>query len=127
MEPRVQQEYDAIRALLGDIAKRQDRAEKRAEAADKRMDRWEQRADRADKRRAAWEARTDARMEKHDKQIQASRRLVETGMKVLTRLVVDVRDVKKDLHEMKKTLRLLVETRTNGNGRRKHPPFYSVQ
>jgi len=66
----------------------------------------------------AWEVRTDARLAKHDKQIEASRRLVETGMKMLTRLVVNVR-------EMKKTMRLLVEARADGNGRRKNLPFYS--
>jgi septal ring factor EnvC (AmiA/AmiB activator) len=87
MEPEVQERFERIEATLDRITKRQERAEKRAEAADKRMDRF-------------------------DKQLQATRKLVEYGMKIIVGLA-------KDTRELKRSQKAFLDSLRNGRNGRK--------
>ena len=88
MEPEVRERFDRIEATLERIAEQQERGEKRAEAADKRMDRF-------------------------DKQLQATRKLVEYGMKIVVNLAQDTR-------ELKRSQKAFLDSLRNGrNGRKR--------
>ena len=90
MDPEVRAEFDEIRAILRQSAERMDRAEARAELSEQRMNR----------RMEVVEKRTNQRMELAGKrldrieqgqerfnvQLQATYRLVETGVKLVTQL-----------------------------------------
>src|SRR5215831_16320125 len=62
-------------------------AEKRADCADERMDRAEKRADQAEKRADRAEQRAD----KFDRQLQATRNLVQKGMQIVVKSNVEFR------------------------------------
>src|ERR1700719_3210263 len=64
---------------------------------------------------AAWRARmdrADQRMEKFDQQLQAMRKLVEAGMKIVSHLAADTRELKRSQKAFLDSLR------NSGNGRR---------
>lgn len=81
MDPQAQRELSEIRALIREGAARAAENHRQAMA---RMDRAEARADRA-----------DARMDRFDRQLQATRKLVEAGIKMVGRLAADTRELKK--------------------------------
>jgi peptidoglycan hydrolase CwlO-like protein len=133
MDPEVRAEFDAIRSILRESAelgratdKRMDRAEKRMDHAEKRTDRAEKRMDRHDRKMealdAAWRERVDRadqrmdhadkRMDKFDQQLQAMRKLVEAGMKIVSQLAADTRELKRSQKAFLDSLR------NAGNGRR---------
>jgi len=127
--PEAEREYAEIRELLRQSAKRQaafeawstesfkranermDRAEKRAELYEKRQKkRWEQ----ADRRwKEAWEE-ADQRMAKSEKQLQATRKLVEAGMKMVMRITTRLDKVAKTQDAFLRSLR---NGHNAGNGR----------
>jgi hypothetical protein len=101
MDPEVRAEFDEIRAILRETAalgratdKRMDRAEKRMELAEKRMELAGQRGD------------------KFDLKLEATRKLVEAGMKIVSRLAADTRELKRSQKAFLDSLR------NAGNGRR---------
>jgi len=113
MEREVQQQFDAIRAILREIAlrgeqteirfnRRMDRAEKRMDLADKRMDRADKRMDRAEQR-----------AELADKRIEATRKLVDAGMKIVMRNSAEIKAVTK---RMDAFLRSARNGHNGGNG-----------
>ena len=94
MDPEVRAEFDAMREAHR-------RAMERMDKADRRMDRAMERMDRADKR-----------TEKFDQQLQAMRKLVEAGMKIVSQLAADTRELKRSQKAFLDSLR------NSGNGRR---------
>jgi hypothetical protein len=57
--------------------------------------------------------RADQRMEKFDRQLQAMRKLVEAGIKIVNRLAADTR-------ELKRSQKAFLDSRRNaGDGRRR--------
>ena len=93
-------EIDELWALHRAAMARMDRAEKQWAAADKA---WRERAD-----------RVDARMDKFDHQLQTTRKLVEAGMKIVSRLAADTR-------ELKRSQKAFLDSLANGsNGHRRN-------
>ena len=74
-----------IRASLAEVARRQADAEVRMDRAEVRMDRAEARTDRAEARMD----RMEASMAKFDKRLEVTRRLVQAGIKFVTKLAVE--------------------------------------
>jgi hypothetical protein len=105
MDPQVRAEFDEMREAHRLAMERMDRAEKRMDRHDRKMEAldaaWRERMDRADKR-----------MDKFDQQLQAMRKLVEAGIKIVSRLAADTRDLKRSQKA------LLDSLRNAGNGRR---------
>jgi hypothetical protein len=112
MDPEVQAEFDEMREAHRRAMERMDKADARAaenhRRAMERMDRAEKRAALADKRAAL----TDKRMEKFDQQLQAMRKLVEAGIKIVSQLAADTRELKRSQKAFLDSLR------HTGNGRR---------
>ena len=119
MDPEVRAEFDAIRSILRESAelgratdKRMDRAERRMDRHDRKMEAldaaWRERMDRADQRMD----HADKRMDKFDQQLQAMRKLVEAGMKIVSQLAADTRELKRSQKAFLDSLR------NAGNGRR---------
>src|SRR5215831_18708484 len=76
------------------ILESQLRAEKRADRADERMNRADERMDRAEKRADQGEKRADRaeqRADKFDRQLQATRNLVQKGMQIVVKSNVEFR------------------------------------
>jgi hypothetical protein len=92
MEPEVRERFEKIEATLDRIAERQERAEKRADEMEIRFNR---------------------RMDRFDKQLQATRKLVEYGMKIIVGLA-------KDTRELKRSQRAFLDSLRNGRNGRKH-------
>ena len=108
MEPEARARFDEIWAILREVAERQraaeirmDRAEQRLDRAEQRMDRAEQRMEKSDRKwdqrmkdsDRKWDQRmkdSDQRMEKSDqkwdKRFEATRKLVEAGIGIVSRL-----------------------------------------
>jgi hypothetical protein len=98
MDPKVRAEFDEMREAHRLAIKRMDRHDRKMEALD-----------------AAWRARmdrADQRMEKFDQQLQAMRKLVEAGMKIVSHLAADTRELKRSQKAFLDSLR------NSGNGRR---------
>ena len=126
MEREVRAEFDEIRAILRDVAASQEQAEKRAELrhqqAELRHQQAELRLDRAEARMAKY----DQRMAKYDQRFEATRRLVEGGIKFVQRM--DERQSQK-LATLAQTVDKLAKAQQafldslrrggNGNGRRR--------
>jgi hypothetical protein len=68
--------------------------------------------DEADARAAENHRRAMERMKKFDQQLQAMRKLVEAGMKIVSRLAADTRELKRSQKAFLDSLR------NSGNGRR---------
>jgi hypothetical protein len=131
MQPESGDRLQYIETVLQRITERQDKAAENLEKKDlqwkRRMDRAEQRMERHDKRMAAadrkWEqrwarneerwTRLEERMAITDKQIQATRRLLEGGIKFVSRLSVEVREVSK-------LQKAMLRSQGNGHNGRKH-------
>jgi len=105
MDPKVRAEFDEMREAHRLAMERMDRAEKRMDRHDRKMEAldaaWRERMDRADQR-----------MEKFDQQLQAMRKLVEAGMKIVSQLAADTRELKRSQKAFLDSLR------NSGNGRR---------
>ena len=111
MEPEVR--FAKIEAILHEMAergnavdRRMDRADARMDRADARMDRAEKRLDRAEKR-MEW---ADNRMEKYDQRFDATRKLVEAGIKLLMGLGRRQAD-------LAKSQKLFLDSLRRGNGK----------
>jgi hypothetical protein len=105
MDREVQAEFDEMREAHRRAMERMDKADARA-AEDHR--RAIERMDRAEKRAAL----ADKRMEKFDQQLQAMRKLVEAGIKIVSQLAADTRELKRSQKAFLDSLRHA------GNGRR---------
>lgn len=92
LDPRVQAEFDEIRAIIREGAIR---AEKRHQEMDRRIEenerRFNQRMNRAEKRMEL----ADKRMDKFEQKLEATRKLVEAGIKMVSRLASDTRELKR--------------------------------
>ncbi len=101
-----EQRFERIEAILQVMAERSDRMEirfnERFEKAERRMDRLEKQAKDAEKR-----------MAKFDRQLLATKRLVDTGMKIVVQLAKGQREFEKSQKAFLDSLR-----GHNGNG---HP------
>ena len=91
--------------------KRMEASDKRMEASDKRMERYEQLSKERHERAMERLDRAMQRLDKADIQIQATRKLVESGMKMVVRLGTRINDLAK---------RQDAFLRTFGNGRNGH-------
>jgi hypothetical protein len=81
------------------------------ELADKRMDRSEQRLERAEQR-----------MEIFDRRLETTRKLVEAGMKILTRMGQRQQTVEDAIRELAKSQKAFLDSlRRGGNGSRHLP------
>ena len=98
MDREVQAEFDEMREAHRRAMERMDKADARAAENHRRA---MERMDRADKR-----------MEKFDQQLQALRKLVEAGMKIVSQLAADTRELKRSQKAFLDSLR------NSGNGRR---------
>jgi chromosome segregation ATPase len=119
MDPEVRAEFDEMREAHRRAMERMDAADKRMDAAEKRLDRhdrkmealdtaWRKRMDEADRRAEL----ADRRMEKFDLKLEAMRKLVEAGIKMVSRLAADTRELKRSQKAFLDSLR------NAGNGRR---------
>ena len=101
LDPRVQAEFDEIRAIIREGAIR---AEQRYQELDRHIEanekRFNRRMDRAEKR-----------MDKFDQKLEATRKLVEAGIKMVTRLAADTRELKRSQQAF------LASFRNGSNGR----------
>jgi len=119
MDPEVRAEFDEMREAHRRAMERMNAAETRMDRTDKRMDRHDRKMEALD---AAWRKRmdeADRRMElanqrgdKFDLKLEATRKLVEAGIKIVSRLAADTRELKRS---QKAYLDFL---RNAGNGRR---------
>jgi hypothetical protein len=98
MDREVQAEFDEMREAHRRAMERMDKADARAAENHRRA---MERMDRADKR-----------MEKFDQQLQAMRKLVEAGIKIVSQLAADTRELKRSQKAFLDSLR------NSGNGRR---------
>src|SRR5271167_1572142 len=92
---------------------RMDRAEERAKKADERMDKAEERAKKAEERMDRAEKLADARGAKFDQRLEATRKLVEAGMKIMVRMNTRLDEIAKSQKQILKSL----ERGRNGHGR----------
>jgi len=120
MDPEVRAEFDEMRGAHRRAMERMDAAEKRMDAAMARMDRADERMDRHDRKikalDAAWRKRmdeADRRTEKFDLKLEAMRRLVEAGIKMVSRLAADTR-------ELKRSQKAFLDSFRNGRNGRRH-------
>jgi chromosome segregation ATPase len=136
MEREVEERFEWIEASMRAAAERadraderMDRAEKRADRADERMDRAEKRADRAEKRMEKFDQRMDRAelwMEKFDRRLEATRKLVEAGMKIVVRMEQRQKHMEIRMDQLTVTVRDLAKLqkafldsmRKGGNGSR---------
>jgi hypothetical protein len=134
----IQQNEERGKQMELRFIRRMEAAEKRAEADEQkfkaRMEAWEKREEAAKRRIAAAERKSDAdhkkamermevaekRMDKFDVQLQATRKLVEAGMRIVINLGAEVRELKKVQQELAKSQKAFLDSlrRGNGNGRR---------
>ena len=123
MDPEVQAEFDEMREAHRRAMERMDKAEARAaenhrramermELAEKRMDKADARAAKNYRRAMKRMELAEKRMEKSDQQIQATRKLVIAGMKIVSQLAADTRELKRSQKAFLDSLRHA------GNGRR---------
>ena len=108
MDPEVRAEFDAIRSILRESAELGRATDKRMDRAEKRMDHAEKSMELAVKRMEL----AEKRMDKFDQQLQAMRKLVEAGMKIVSQLAADTRELKRSQKAFLDSLR------NAGNGRR---------
>jgi hypothetical protein len=103
MDPEVRKEFDEMRETV-----------RRNEAASKASyDRAMKRMDRMDRRHE--EAMT--RMDKFDKKLEATRRLVEMGMKLMMQLRQSQKETSAQIKATDAQLKALIAFRSGGNGR----------
>jgi uncharacterized coiled-coil DUF342 family protein len=99
MEPEVQRQFDEIRAILRETARRGEEMERRWDGAHakamRRMDRAEQ------------------RMDIFDKKLEATRKLVQEGMKLV--IAWDKRH-RAEMAELRKSQKAFFDSFRNGNG-----------
>ena len=119
MEPDVEKRFERIEALLHAMAGRENQMEirfnQRMEQAAQRMDRAEQRMDRAEQR-----------MEKFDRQLKATHKIVQVGMKLMVRLEerqkatdIKIEALTASVREIAKSQKALLDSlRRGGNGSR---------
>lgn len=108
MEPEVRERFERIEANFERAEKRMERAEKRMAAADRRMER-------VDKKRELEHQRAMDRMDRFDRQLQATRRLVEAGIKLVAQLTRDTRELKQSQRAFLDSLRNAGNGRKHGN------------
>jgi predicted nucleic acid-binding Zn-ribbon protein len=129
MAPEVEARFARIEALLhagverGNqmeirFNRRMDRAEKRMERAEQRMEKFDQRTEKFEQRMEKFEQRMEKFelvMEKFDRRLEATRKVVETGMRLMVRLNVTVNKLAESQKAMMDSLR------TGGNGHARGP------
>ena len=107
MEADVQARFERIEAILEAIAARQDRFDKHLQAAAARQDRFDKQLQAA----AARQDRADSRMDRIDKQLQVTAKLVAEGVKL-------VRTLARDTRELQRSQKAFLDSlRHGGNGR----------
>jgi methyl-accepting chemotaxis protein len=108
MDQEVRAEFDEIRSILRESAELGRATDKRMDRAVKRMDHTEKSMELAVKRMEL----AEKRMDKFDQQLQAMRKLVEAGLKIVSQLAADTRELKRSQKAFLDSLR------NAGNGRR---------
>ena len=58
--------------------------------------------------------RAELRMDKFDKRLEATRKLLEGGIKFVTRLSVEVRELKREVSEVSRIQKAMLRSHTNG-------------
>jgi hypothetical protein len=86
MEPAVEKRFRRIEAILRESAERS-----------------------AERNRLA-----DLRMDKFDKKLEATRKLLEGGIKFVSRLSVEVRELKREVSEVSRIQKAMLLSHTNG-------------
>jgi hypothetical protein len=56
----------------------------------------------------------DLRMDKFDKKLEATRKLLEGGIKFVSRLSVEVRELKREVSEVSRIQKAMLRSNTNG-------------
>jgi hypothetical protein len=63
--------------------------------------------------------RAELRMDKFDKKLEATRKLLEGGIKFVSRLSIEVRELKREVSEVSRIQKAMLQSHTNGkNGHR---------
>jgi hypothetical protein len=114
---RFQRDMEAAKRRMDAAERRMDAAERRMDAFDRRMEasdrRFEKRMQAADERfRQRMEA-ADQRMDKFDKQLQVTRKLVQAGIKLVSTLAADTR-------ELKRSQKAFLDSFRNGSNGNRH-------
>ena|SRR5579871_2604889 len=119
MEPEVEARFQRIEADLAAAARQNREAMARLDLEEERAKREEVREEARAKREEARLAKNHEaameRMEKFDRQLQATRKLVEAGMKIVSRLAVDAREARKETRELKAEFRSYLRAQKNGH------------
>ena len=106
MDPQIEKRFERIESLLHATAVRGTEMEERF---NRRMDRAEQRMDRAEQRMD----RAEQRMEKFDRRLIAITKLIQHGMKLLSRNEEEIGKLSAEVRALTRFQR-----GSNGNGRR---------
>lgn len=118
MAPEVEVRFARIEALLREGAERghqmEMRSNRRMDRAEKRMKMAEQRTEKFERRRG----NADQRMETFGRRLEATRKVVETGMKLMVRLNANVNKLAESQRAMMDSLRIGGNGHTHGPGRR---------
>jgi hypothetical protein len=93
---RFQRDMEAAKRRMDAAERRMDAFDRRMEASDRRFEKRMQATDERFKQRM--EA-ADQRMDKFDKQLQATRKLVQAGIKLVSTLAADTRELKRSQKE----------------------------
>jgi len=127
MEPEVRERFERIEATLAltadnhrrameELDKRMRAAEKRNEEALKRMEAAEKRADRLDARERSHHKAAMERMDRFDKKLESTRKLVVAGIGMVTRLAEENRRARADTAAFKAEVRAFIRAQGNGRG-----------
>ena len=113
MDVDVRERFDRLEAIMHAAVVRQNEIERRF---DERHEKAMARMDRADDRMAKAEARmdrADARMDKFERNLEGMRKLLVTGIKMLTQTQAEIRDLKRAQKAFFESFR---NGRNGGNG-----------
>lgn len=115
MDPEVR--FQRIESLLHAMAERENQMELRF---NRRMDRAEARMDRAEERMDRAEAASAKRMELFDKRLEATRRLVQGGMKMVIEIGRRQKENQVEIRELRKSQQAYFDSLRRGNGNGRH-------
>ena len=122
MEPEVR--FQRIESLLHAMAERENQMEirfnQRMDRAEQRMDRAEQRMDRAEQRMDRAEAKAEKRMQLFDTRLEATRKLVVAGIKMVTDIAQRQKKNDAAIRRLAETQQAYFDWRRRGNGNGRH-------
>ena len=122
MEPEVR--FQRIESLLHAMAERENQMEirfnQRMDRAEQRMDQAEQRMDRAEQRMDRAEAKAEKRMQLFDTRLEATRKLVVAGIKMVTDIAQRQKMNDAAISRLVETQQAYFDWRRRGNGNGRH-------